>query len=66
MGIVAKDESVMTKAVCKPSTVRPNPGDTWTVTCTVTYSDGSEWRGYANLLPAQGKVTFEPQAIIKS
>jgi hypothetical protein len=51
---------VSTKAVCKPSTVKHNAGNTWTVQCTVTYSDGSVSTGYANLLPAQNKITFEP------
>jgi hypothetical protein len=62
VGTVAEDESVITKAACTPSSVKHNAGDTWTV----TYSDGSEWSGYANLLPAQDKVTFEPQTAIRS
>jgi hypothetical protein len=60
VSIVAKDNSVITKALCKPSSVKHNPGNTWTVTCAVTYSDGKRALGYANLLPAQDKITFEP------
>lgn len=63
-GTVAKDDSVMTKATCKPSTVKRNAGGTYTVTCTVTYSDGMVARGDANLIPAQNEITFEPTDII--
>ena len=61
VGLVAQDNSVSTKAVCKASTVKHNAGNTWTVWCTVTYSDGNETGGYANILSAQNKITFEPQ-----
>jgi hypothetical protein len=61
---VAKDDSVMTKATCKASTVKRNAGGTYTVTCTVTYSDGMVARGGANLIPAQDEITFEPTDII--
>lgn len=60
VGLVAEDEAVATKASCKPSTVKHNAGDTWTARCTVTYSDGSAATGFGNLLPAQQKVTFQP------
>jgi Protein of unknown function (DUF2510) len=63
-GTVAKDDSVMTKATCKPSTVTRNAGGTYTVTCTVNYSDGMVARGDANLIPAQDEITFEPTDII--
>jgi hypothetical protein len=63
-GRVAKDDSVMTKATCKASTVKRNAGGTYTVTCTVTYSDGMVARGGANLIPAQDEITFEPTDII--
>ena len=60
IGTVAKDESVLTKMACKPSSVRHNPGNTWTVACVATFSDGSQSDGYVNLLPAADKITFEP------
>src|SRR5580704_12089902 len=66
IGLVAKDEAVVTKAACKPSTVKQNAGQTWTVACTVTESDGSVASGYANLLPAAGKITWDPQTVISS
>ena len=64
VGMVAKDDSVMTKAACKASTVQRNAGGTYTVSCTVTYSDGMVARGGANLIPAQDEITFEPADII--
>lgn len=60
VGMVAKDESVATKAKCKASTVKHNAGDTYTAKCTVTYSDGVTVTGFGNLLVAQQKITFEP------
>ena len=60
VGLVAKDESVITRATCYKSTVKHNPGDTWTVSCQVTYSDGTVYSGYGTLLPAQGKIAWEP------
>ncbi len=66
VGMVAKDDSLMTKAACKASTVKRNAGGTYTVTCTVTYSDGMVARGGANLIPAQNEITFEPTDIINS
>lgn len=60
-GAVAKDESVITKAVCKSSSVKySSAGNTYTARCTVTYSDGISVTGYGNLLMTQQKVTFEP------
>jgi len=59
-GSLAKDESVITRAACEPSTVKQNAGDTWTVVCTATYSDGSQERGFANLLSDTDQITFEP------
>lgn len=64
VGLIADDKSVVTKAACRPPTVKRNPGGTWTVTCTVTYSDGKVVRGYANLIPAQDKFTFEPAELL--
>ena len=51
-GLVAKDESVMTKVTCYKSMVKANPGDTYTVSCDVTYSDQEVWSGYATVLAA--------------
>jgi hypothetical protein len=59
-GSVAKDEAVVTKASCQPSTVKNDGGGNYTVTCDLTYSDGQQISGYVNLLPSQSKVTFEP------
>jgi hypothetical protein len=66
IGIIAKDEAVITKAACKPPTVKSNAGGTFTVTCTVTESDGAVYRGYANLIPSSGTITFDPQSVISS
>ena len=55
----------MTKVTCQPSSVRHNPGNTWTATCTVDYSDGSQWVGYGNFVPARNRVTFQPQRQIR-
>ena len=60
VGIVAENMSVVTGAKCKPSTVRHNPGNTWTARCTITYSDDSTGRGLVTLLPDQGKIAFQP------
>lgn len=63
-GIVAKDEAVIRKAVCKASSVQVSNG-VWTATCTVTESDGSVSEGYGNIVPASQQVTYDPQKIIK-
>ena len=60
VGLVAKDESVITKAVCYKSTVKANPGDTYTVSCDVTYSDGTVYSGDATLLVAKDQIAWEP------
>jgi hypothetical protein len=52
--------SVFTAMDCDPSTIKQNAGDTWTVSCTASYSDGSKWRGYASIVVAQGNVEWEP------
>ena len=61
-GIQAKDGSVMTKASCYQSTVTANPGDTSTVACNVTYSDGSVWSGLATWVLSNDQVSWEPQS----
>lgn len=60
VGMVAANDSVVTAAKCKPSTVKHNPGDTWTARCTITYSDDSKGYGLVTLLPDQGKIAFQP------
>ena len=65
VGLVAKDNAVMTKAVCAAAGVR-NAGGTWTATCTVTESDGSVWRGYGSWVTATNAVAFEPVTQVKA
>jgi hypothetical protein len=65
VGVVAKDNSVMTAVKCKPSSLKENAGDTWTAQCTVTYSDGAQWSGYGNMVPAKDSVTFEPEEQVR-
>lgn len=60
VGLVAKDESVITKAVCFKSTVKDNAGGTYTASCDVTYSDQTVYSGYATLIPAKDQITWEP------
>ena len=60
-GTEAKDGSGMTKVVCHKSTVMANPGDTYTVSSDVTYSDGEVWSGYATLLAASEQISWEPE-----
>ena len=64
-GTVAKDNAVMTKVACTASTVRQVVSGTYTVHCTVTYSDGMVARGIASVLTAgSGQVEWEPTDII--
>jgi hypothetical protein len=63
-GTVAKDNSVMTKVTCKQSTVRQVVPGTYTVHCTVSYSDGAKWRGIASVLTAKGDVEWEPTSVV--
>jgi hypothetical protein len=60
VGIVAANNSVVTGAKCKASTVRHNPGDTWTARCAITYSDNSTGHGLVTLLPDKGRIAFQP------
>jgi len=66
IGMVAKDEDIATKAVCKKSTLKANPGQSWTATCTVTYSSGMVARGFGNLVLSSRTVTFEPETILNN
>ena len=61
VGTSAKDGSAITAVKCRSSSVKHNAGDTYTASCDVTYSDGTVYNGYANILVAQNQVTFEPQ-----
>jgi hypothetical protein len=60
VGIIAANDSVVTEAKCKTSTVKRNPGDTWTAHCVVTYSDDSKAAGFITLLPDAGKIALQP------
>jgi len=64
-GTVAKDNAVMTKVTCRKPTVKQVTPGTYTVHCTVTYSDGMVARGIASVLTAgQGEVDWEPTTIV--
>lgn len=63
-GTVAKDNAVMTKVACKKSTVRQVVDGTYTVRCTITYSDGLVARGIASVLTGTGEVDWEPTTIV--
>jgi hypothetical protein len=62
VGMTAKDGAVSTKAVCQASTLKRNPGNTYTVSCRVTDSDGGVYQGYGNLTSTE--ITFEPTRVI--
>jgi len=63
-GTVAKDNSVMTKVTCRTSTVNQVVSGTYTVNCTVTYSDGSVWNGIASVLTVSGDIDWEPTSMV--
>lgn len=65
-GTVAKDNSVMTKVACRASTVKQVVSGTYTVDCTVTYSDGSVWDGIASVLTGSGDIDWEPTSMISA
>jgi hypothetical protein len=60
IGLVAKDNSVITAATCYKRTVKHNAGNTWTAECHVTYSDDSVYSGYATYDVAKNEVPWEP------
>lgn len=62
VGTAAKDGSVVTKTVCFKSSVRHNPGDTYTVSCDVTYTDGTVWNGLVTILMDSGQVSWQPES----
>lgn len=60
-GDVAKDESVAVKVDCaRASVVYHQAADTYSASCTVTYSDGTTAAGTGNLLIGKREVTFAP------
>lgn len=61
---MAKDNSVMTKVTCQKSTVKQVVSGTYTVRCTVTYSDGAVWGGIASVLTGTGAVDWEATKMI--
>ena len=61
---MAKDNSVAAKVTCKKSTVKQVVSGTYTVHCTMTYSDGTVARGIASVLTGKGEVDWEPTDII--
>jgi hypothetical protein len=64
LSVIAKDGAVITKAACRASTLKHNAGGTTTVYCKVTESDGAVSEGYANLIPAQDEITWDPTDVI--
>jgi hypothetical protein len=64
LSVVAKDGAVITKASCKASTLKQNAGGSDTVYCKVTESDGAVSEGYANLIPSQQEITWDPTDVI--
>ncbi len=62
VGTAVKDGAVITKAVCYKSTVTYSAGsDTYTVSCDMTFSDGTVWNGLVTLLMASSQVSWQPQ-----
>jgi len=60
-GLVAEDEAVATKVTCYKSTVVfHQAADTYSASCTVIYSDGSQASGTGNLVVSSDQVTFQP------
>src|SRR5262249_23504810 len=59
-GTVPQANSLMTGVTCKQSTVKQVVPGTYTVHCTITYSDGAVWRGIASVLTKSGGVEWEP------
>jgi hypothetical protein len=65
-GTVAKDYSVMTNVTCSKSTVKEVVSSTYTVHCTVSYSDGSMWDGIASVLISKNEVDWEPTTMVSA
>jgi hypothetical protein len=64
LSVVAKDGAVITKASCRASALKRNAGGSDTVYCKVTESDGAVSEGYANLIPSQEEITWDPTQVI--
>jgi len=62
VGNTASDGSVITKMSCDQSTVRHAAPGVWTVHCTATYSDGSQWDGIASVLLSKSQVSWQAQS----
>lgn len=63
-GTVATDGSVITKMSCNASTVRHAAPGVFTVDCTATYSDGSQWYGITSVLTGSHtswQLSWQPQ-----
>jgi hypothetical protein len=54
----------MTKVTCRTSTAKQVVSGTYTVNCTVTYSDGSVWNGIASVLTVSGDIDWEPTSMV--
>jgi hypothetical protein len=61
VGSTASDGSVISKMSCDQSTVHHAAPGVWTVDCTATYTDGSQWYGIATVLISKSQVSWQPQ-----
>jgi hypothetical protein len=61
-------ETRCAELACRPSTLKRNPGGTYTVSytvsCTVTESDGAVSKGLANLTATE--ITYEVTSLVSS
>lgn len=60
-GTTASDGSVITKMSCDVSTVRHAAPGVFTVGCTATYTDGSQWYGIVSVLTSKSQLSWQPQ-----
>jgi uncharacterized protein YceK len=62
-GSSASGNSVATSVFCNKKTVKFHAdADTYTATCTITYTDGTIVTGYGNYIVSAGKVTFQAES----
>jgi hypothetical protein len=62
-GDIASDNSVATSVFCNKKTVKFHAdADTYTATCTITYTDGTIVTGYGNYIVSAAKVTFQAES----
>lgn len=60
-GLVAEDNAVSTDVKCYVSSVKYHKAaDTYSASCIVTYSDGSQASGTGNLVLSSNQATFQP------